>query len=387
MSATWVLAQDVLVLAARRRVLGLYLILGLAVAVGSACTLELSAERVQAARAPGALPGEVQLAMQGGLVPGTLSVLAVGGARLRLDPAGALRDEAGAEVGRLEGDRLLLGAGFPAPGQELTVRWGVKVDSRASRRAAGAPERYRVAVLGADLFGHDSAGAGGLRAPADQALPRDVRVWLYALVLLPVGAVLGPILALLAVGSAVPHAFRRGQAELLLTRPVRRGQVVLARYAGGLLFGALQLLWLLLVLALVLWVRFEIVPWRGFLAACGPLLKFSLLLAISSAAGTLTRSGLLGLIAAALTWVASFGVSTTAEQLSARSAQLPALDGLAGLARALELVVPRITTQDQLTRVCCGMEDGAPWAAVAQALLWVVLLLGLTVAVARRRDC
>ena len=85
----------------------------------------------------------------------------------------------------------------------------------------------------------------------------------------------------------------------MLARPVCRSEVILARFAGGLLFGAIQLGWILAIASAVMWVKFELFPARLLAAAVPLLLKFALLLAIATAVGVVLRSVVLGLVGAA----------------------------------------------------------------------------------------
>src|SRR5690606_25789089 len=118
----------------------------------------------------------------------------------------------------------------------------------------------------------------------------------------------GVVLGLLATSDAVSSALEPGAAELLLSRPVERHEVVLGRGLGAVAFGLIQVGWLLGLAVVLCGLRFGLwVP--SALLLVGPmLLKFAVLLGVTTLVAVGTRTPALGLAAAAGAWVLSFVV-------------------------------------------------------------------------------
>lgn len=387
------LAADVILLASRRRLLWLYLLLGTTIAGLVPGILRMRGE--QQRPAPPLLAGELALPAPGRVVPGTLRVTSPGVVHLQEDGSGQLLDAQGAVVGRLDAERgvLVLEREVASVGS-ATLGWQVDVESRAGRQAAADPDLLVVdSAIGVEFKSHDNT-AETVRATADQALPTYALNALYQLLVAIAVAVFGVGLGLVAVADAVTSAFRPGTAPLVLARPVCRSDVILARFAGGLLFGAIQLSWILLVSSAVMWVKFELFPVRLLAAAAPLLLKFALLLAIATAVGVVLRSVVLGLVGAAGSWIVSFTIAMAGSSPDVQ-ANIGAARGPMGLSRLLEWLVvvwPPITVQDEVASgLCVGDDSPELWWRmlwiVGRGLVWTAALLGLTFLAVRRRDC
>lgn len=379
------LATDVIVLASRRWVLWLYLLLGTTVAGLVPGMIELRGEQQWPAPS---LSAAAALPAPGRVVPGTFRLETVEGPLLRDDGRGALVDARGAAAGRLVGDRIVLEREV-AGVDSATCTWQVEVGSRAARAEAGAPTRLVLACVGMEFPYQNRLGA-----PAEAALLVLVQSALYQILLAITVSVFGVGLGLVGVADAVTSAFRPGAAPLLLPRPVCRSDVILARFAGGVLFGALQLGWVLALTTAVVWVKFELLPLRLLLAAAPLLLKFALLLAVASAIGVLLRSVVLGLVGAAGAWIVSFTVRLASSSQEVQES-ISAASGPLGLSRLLEWLTiawPPITVQDAVVEGLCLGDDSPQllWRMVwitGRGLLWTAALLGLTFLAVRRRDC
>lgn len=384
-SAVWTLAWDVVRQANRRRILPCYLVLGTASAVAVVCGIELRA--IQARPVVAALSGQVPLPAPGRPLPGTLKLVTVDRHLLQDGGAGQLVDDQGRALGRLDpdGGRLQL-TGTVAVPRSASLSWEVEISRRAQRAAVGTPHQVVLRSLGAERrYPDDPAAPPG---PAELVSRTLCLAWVFQLLLIFGVAVGGQGLGLVAVADAVPQAFTAGAAPLLLPRPVSRAQVVLGRFAGGVLFAGLQVAWTLGVALLGLWLRLELCPWELLLAGAVELLKFGLLLSVCSYAALLTRSAILGVVGAVGVWAVSFSLTLLGAEAGSLSTLREVLHVEAAL-RWLGLVWPPIASQDDLARWAVGL-TGDPWAALGtlvRGLVWIVVLSTLSCLAVRRRDC
>lgn len=380
------LAGDVLRRASRGGLLWVYLVLGTAVSLLVVSQADVRGEQIHPA--PALLRGDVPLPAPGRPLPGTLQVATVERVLLRDDGQGRLVDGAGAPAGALDaGQALLRLSGEVAPAGTATISWGVDLSTRARRTEAGAPTRMVAVILGAQSPPYDNRHRpANLAASAEHVAGELTRAGLYQMLVAIVAAMAGQVLGVLAMAGAVPQAFRPGTAPLLLPRPVGRGGVILGRFAGALLFAALQLGWMLAVATLATWVRLELLPWQLLLAGAAQLLKFALLLAAAALGALVSRSVIVGLLGAAGLWA----VSTALDWLAA-GAELGPLGSALRLDVALGwlgLLWPPIAAQDRVSAALCGLSElGSVVGIALRGVGWTLVLLTLCWLAVRRRDC
>lgn len=373
------LAGDVLVASSRRRTLWYFLIASTAVVGALVLGADLSLE-LRRDEPAGPLPRTV--ALGAAVVPGSVKVAARGEAALDLLDAGTghLGDGTCGEVDYAQGI-VVVSPPDVARVDSLTVTYAVSLvglpsDARARALAEGVATRFA-------LFGQTFDDR---RLPPVYAAPYQLTLFLFNGILVKVVAsFFGVILGLLATSDAVSSALEPGAAELLLSRPVARHEVVLGRALGALAFGGLQLGWLLGLGVALCGLKFGVwVP--GALLLAGPmLLKFAVLLSVVTLVTVVTRTPAIGLAAAAAGWVLSFAVY----QLQANPTLAP--PAAAGWIDWAHRLLPQVAHLDDLaSRVVEIPVDGAPGApwqlVVALACAWVAGGLGATALVVRRRD-
>ncbi|HEU4403042.1 MAG TPA: ABC transporter permease subunit, partial [Candidatus Polarisedimenticolia bacterium] len=156
-----------------------------------------------------------------------------------------------------------------------------------------SPEGFR--------FGTEEPGTvGGLQA---ETMVRGVQL-VVAFVLYP----LGILLSLFATAGLVPRLLERGTIDLLLSKPMSRPALFVARYLGGLLVAALNLVYLVVGLGAILALKTGV--WNGgfVLSALLMTLYFGCLLGFLVLVGVLSRSTTVSIMVVALVYVASVAV-------------------------------------------------------------------------------
>ncbi len=374
------LARDVLVAASRRRTLWYYLIASTAVVGVLVLGADLSIE-LRRDEPAGPLPRTVALGQA--VLPGSVSVRAgEGGAWLDAhdDGGGHLGDGSRGQVDYARGI-VTVAARDAAQVEGLTVSYavslvGLAADARARALDQGLATRFT-------LFGQTFDDR---RLPPAHAAPYQLTLFLFnGLLIRVVASFFGVILGLLAMNDAVSSALEPGAAELLLSRPVGRHEVVLGRALGALAFALVQVGWLLGLALALCGLKFGVWVPEALLLAAPMLLKFAVLLGVATLVAVATRTPALGLAAAVGAWVASFAVY----QLQASAGLVPpaAADALAWA----YWLVPQVAHLDDLaSRVAeIPLDGGAvvPWQqALALAGAWVGATFGATTLVVRRRD-
>lgn len=124
------------------------------------------------------------------------------------------------------------------------------------------------------------------------------------------------ILALISTAGIFPEFLSAGAIDLVLHKPIGRLRIFLTKYAGGLLFVALQVT--VFSTAAFAIVGFRTDSWEPAFFLSIPLVVafFSFLFAVSVLIGTITRSAITSLLVTMLFWVLIFAFNIADELLA-----------------------------------------------------------------------
>ncbi len=124
------------------------------------------------------------------------------------------------------------------------------------------------------------------------------------------------ILALISTSSIYPQFLSAGSVELVMSKPIRRTTMFIAKYIGGLLFVILQVG--LFCLGAFLVTGWRIGEWNPAIFLAIPLVTvfFSYLFCVNTLVGVLTRSTLVALLFTLLFWFLTFSVRTADDVLN-----------------------------------------------------------------------
>lgn len=122
--------------------------------------------------------------------------------------------------------------------------------------------------------------------------------------------VVGVFIAIVVTSSIIPQMFDPGQLNLLLSKPVSRSLLFLAKFVGGCAFILLNASCLIVGLWLILGVRFQF--WNAKLLLGIPiyLFMFAIYFTVSSLAGVLWRNAIVSIGVTVLFWLACFGLGS-----------------------------------------------------------------------------
>ena len=124
------------------------------------------------------------------------------------------------------------------------------------------------------------------------------------------------ILALISTSSIYPQFLSAGSVELVMSKPVRRTTMFIAKYMGGLLFVILQVS--LFCIGAFLVTGWRLGEWNPTIFYAIPLITifYSYLFCINTFIGVWTRSTLVALLFTMLFWFGTFGIRTADDLLN-----------------------------------------------------------------------
>lgn len=119
------------------------------------------------------------------------------------------------------------------------------------------------------------------------------------------------ILALVTTAGIIPDLVTGGAIDMVLSKPIRRSTLFLAKYASGLLFAAIQVTTFTLVAFVVLGIKVNAWMPGLFLAIPIVVVFFSYLYCICALLGLITRSTIAALMLTILCWFGFWLMNTT----------------------------------------------------------------------------
>ncbi|GAA4424137.1 ABC transporter permease [Bremerella cremea] len=114
--------------------------------------------------------------------------------------------------------------------------------------------------------------------------------------------------AILVTAPIMPRTFEPGAIDLLLSKPISRSLLVIAKYIGGCAFVFLSVTYFLVGLWLIMGIQFDV--WSPALLYCIPvfLFQFAIYYSVSSLAGVLWRNSIVSIVITVLFFYACFGI-------------------------------------------------------------------------------
>ena len=151
----------------------------------------------------------------------------------------------------------------------------------------------------------------------EQLFPAINQMVVGALGILLGGA--GVFVAVLVTASMIPNTFEAGSVDLLLSKPIYRSALFLAKFLGGCAFIAINAAYFIVGLWLVLGLRIGLWNERLLLAIPLYLFLFAIYYGVSSLAGLIWRNAIVSVVLAVVFWFVCFSMGTAVgfiEQLS-----------------------------------------------------------------------
>jgi ABC-type transport system involved in multi-copper enzyme maturation permease subunit len=184
----------------------------------------------------------------------------------------------------------------------------------------------------------------------------------------------GLFLAVFASAGLIPSIFEPGRIELLLSKPVARHHILLGRYAGNLLVIALNMLYLVTPVWLILAIKTDIWTGQFFYSTALTIFAFAVLLTIVVVISVLSESAALATMVTFAVMILGLGVAqkSTLERLLTT-------EWSRNVVRGLYYVLPKLW---DLGRIARQLVMGIPvenWMPVWSSALFggVMLSLGL----------
>lgn len=137
--------------------------------------------------------------------------------------------------------------------------------------------------------------------------------------------ILAVFVAIVVTSPIIPETFRSGSLHLLLSKPISRVWLYLAKFCGGCIFVLVNITYVLIGLYLIAGWRFEI--WNAGLLACIPILMFVFVIfySVSGLAGLVWGNAIVCVVTCLIFWLFCFATGFMHDALLPQAEVLPQL--------------------------------------------------------------
>ncbi len=135
--------------------------------------------------------------------------------------------------------------------------------------------------------------------------------------------ILAVFVAIVVTSPIIPDTFRSGSLHLLLSKPISRVWLYLAKFFGGCIFVLVNITFVLIGLYFIAGLRFEI--WNAGLLACIPILMFVFIIfySVSGLAGLIWGNAIVSVVACLIFWLVCFSLGFMHDALLPQVEVLP----------------------------------------------------------------
>ena len=220
----------------------------------------------------------------------------------------------------------------------------------------------------------------------------------------------GIFVALVVSCGVIPETYRTGSVELLLSKPIYRPCLFMAKFVGGCVFVLLNISYLICGLYFIVGLRWELWDIRILIAIPVFVFYFMLLFSISAMVGLFSRRAILSLFAALMFWgicilvgnaklaMEKFLPKQVGVDRAAQVTDSESTDGADGSSGSedddrfwrsvytfaivpLHAVLPKPLELDDTVQYVLDRRNGqkivAPWSPVISSGLFLVVILGI----------
>ena len=230
------------------------------------------------------------------------------------------------------------------------------------------------------------SGIGAIRliAYSDQTVDLVQLVKTLEAVIAVILYVFGILVSVLATAGIIPNFQVSGYIDVVLSKPVSRTSILLAKYTGAVLVVGLNIFYLVLGVWMILSVKTGV--WNaGFLASGWTiLLSYAVIMALMTFFGILTRSTMLSVL---ISYVAFHFVSFMLVTLTRVEEIYKLLSPFwKSLSSLLYWIFPKFSELFAVTGVLVRGEAVSDWSVIFSSVIFGLVIIGLSVWLFSRKD-
>ena len=202
---------------------------------------------------------------------------------------------------------------------------------------------------------------------------RDIAYYLENYAINGIGSWLFSMLAVIITASFIPNMMQKGAVDLLIAKPIRRWELLLSKYVGGLFFAFLLFVFTVLGIYLLLGLRVGLWSPNFLLAIPVLTFQFAILYAVSTLAGVLSRNAIVAILVTLLFWLGLFAIGKLYDGVRNREREAKKLEDLKNEGTSFNPIDPETGKSISMEEVLNKADPNRPlWGFVPKALFPVI---------------
>lgn len=192
----------------------------------------------------------------------------------------------------------------------------------------------------------------------------------------------GLFLAIFTTSSFIPNMLEKGNIDLLLSKPVSRGQIIWGKFFGGTFVVFINIAYLVIGIWLLIGIKFGIWDTQFLITIISITFTFAVLYAFMILIGILTRSSILAMM---LSYLIFFVLSPV---LAARESIFEYINSKVAehLIDGLYYILPNTSELGKMTTNLAQGIAIADYEPAISALLFMILNLALSIIIFNKKD-
>ncbi len=192
----------------------------------------------------------------------------------------------------------------------------------------------------------------------------------------------GLFLAIFSASGLIPSMLEKGTAELILSKPISRMQLILGRYFGGILMVLLNIAYLIFFLWILLGIKFGMWELDFLLTIFTVTYAFATLYSLIILLGILNRGSIFAMMISYLIFFVLSPILAARDTITLFASS----DTLSFILEILYYIVPQTSDLGELTTdIAAGGGMGNPDSFFISAI-FIILTLGLSIFIFSKKD-
>jgi len=193
---------------------------------------------------------------------------------------------------------------------------------------------------------------------------------------------LGLFLSIFSVSSFVPTMLEKGHVDVILSKPVSRGQVLTGKYIGGLLVVLFNVAYLILGIWLMLGFKFNVWGTDFLYSILAITFAFSVLYALIILIGVVSQSSVLSMMVCYFIFIIISPILANRERLF----EFIQNGFIKGILDVLYYIVPQTDDLGNLTKQLVKGEAIESFKTIYVSIAHIILTFGLSIFIFRKKD-
>jgi ABC-2 type transport system permease protein len=193
---------------------------------------------------------------------------------------------------------------------------------------------------------------------------------------------LGLFLAIFSVSSFIPNMLEKGHVDVILSKPVSRGQVLTGKFVGGFIVVLMNVSYLILGIWLMLGLKFDVWDTQFLYTILTITFTFAVFYALIIFLGVVSQNSILSMMVCYFIFLIVSPILAARENIF----QFIKNDLIKGVFDVLYYILPKTSELGSITEALVKKQTIESMQPVYSSAAFMVLIFGLSIFIFRKKD-